>query len=145
MKHKRIVENINSKLENVLNEIALERLDELDFSLRFNIEYIYTFDDLLRKSNNRKINFYNNELDIITTEILETVYPIYYNEDQCGGSKFNVGEISIEYSSIKARKFKFVKKADMENIKNVIFMIETITKELGEIKSISRTLYIALI
>ena len=145
MKHKRIVENINSKLENVLNEIALERLDELDFSLKFNIEYIYTFDDLLRKSNNRKINFYNNELDIITTEILETVYPIYYNEDQYGGSKFNVGEISIEYSSIKERKFKFVKKADMENIKNVIFMIETITKELGEIKSISRTLYIALI
>ena len=46
MKHKRIVENINSKLENILNEIALERLDELDFSLKFNIEYIYTFDDL---------------------------------------------------------------------------------------------------
>lgn len=143
MKHTKLSNNINKMVGEILPEIALERFDELDEGLQYSVVMLDGFNDLLKKSNKMTVDFYNNDLERITTQTKEDTYVIYYSKmNDNKESFFKVGEMYVRYDSLGHRYHAIKSRADIYNISVSIILKEKMTIECDKVKSLSRTIYI---
>ena len=139
----KLTKKINTITNGLLSDHVLTKLNNIDGSFNYDIVVIDSFEELLKTHMTKNIRFVNDDIGI-TKESIYNVYDIYISN-----GNLTIGELKATYyanSSNSNNTPNIIKKVEANNLKNsiCIYIVEKISRALGETVAVTQTIYIYL-